>query len=146
MEWVDLLFDTYNYEKEGKRLFPINPPDPMRCKSFQRLLEDIYFQVWKNEKGRKIVIRDHGIADYNLPMVTVMEADGTETALDGLTRHELLSLPIVLETDKRMTNGQMITLLAFYTLYPLRAARQKKRDSIAMILNVFCQHLQKESL
>lgn len=138
LAWIELLFEHYDYRVEGEKLFPVNPPDPARLMHLQNDMEVAFFEQERGRKTAKIIIKDHGIANYNLPLVYV-ERRKKQYELSEFKTEELLNMPIYVETKERMSHGAIVTLLYFYILYPLRTQRQKKRDSIAMFLNVLCQ-------
>ena len=143
VEWIELLFSFHNFEEECKKIFPANPPDPGCLLKYQHLLEEVFFQLNKRSQTANIVVRDQGPEKESLPLVVVRMKNGKERSMSEFSAHELLSMPIELMTEKGMTESELMTLLCFYKVYPLRVERQKKRDSVALLLNVLCQQAQK---
>ena len=144
VNWYDLLYEKYDFVKECKEIFPINPPKPCRCENMQDHLINISPEAWGGEKYGVIEITDNGIANYNLPLVAVVGPYGEKRDIKDYSYHNILNMPIYVSTKKPLTGGQIMTLICFYLTYPLRVERQKKRDAISMFLNVVCQKKQME--
>lgn len=145
VRWDDLLIDTILYDSEFSRLDRENPPFYVRgvrkqhflARKYESIVEDSCGKV-KGE-GDRIIIAPHG-PENALPLVYVRDRRGKEHELREFSEDQLLRMDIRIFDPRIDCNDKTLAVLIYYLEYNIRLSRIKKRDGVAVFLNLLKQY------